>query len=69
MEKLNKLEERIIDCLDDDIKAPYEVAKELRMKRKSQLLKLKDAINLLYTKEIIDTVQMNGEKKIYVKQM
>lgn len=66
---MNKLEKKVIQCLNEDIKAPYEVAQDLRMKRKTQLLKLKDAINSLYAMDLIDTIQLNGEKKIYVKTM
>ena len=66
---MNKLEKKVIQCLNEDIKAPYEVAQELRMKRKMQLLKLKNALNELYANDVIDTIKVNGEKKIYVKTM
>lgn len=66
---MKKFEKKVIQCLDDDIKSPYELAQEMRLRRKSQLLKLKDALNLLYTNDVIDTVKVNGEKKVYVKTM
>lgn len=66
---MKKFEKKVIQCLDDDIKSPYELAQEMRLRRKSQLLKLKDVLNLLYTNDVIDTVKVNGEKKVYVKTM
>lgn len=64
---MNKLEKRVLESLKDDLKAPYELPKLLRMRRKAQLLKLMDTINILYSKDKIDVIEVNGIKKIYVK--
>lgn len=61
------LEKRVMGVLQDEVKAPYEVAQLLRLKRKIQLLQLKDTINMLYTDGKIDTLKVNGVTKVYVK--
>lgn len=69
MIKMNKFEKKVIGVMGDDFKAPYEVAELLRLKRKVQLIKLKDTLNKMYSNDIINMVAVNGEKKIYVKKM
>ena len=64
---MKDLEKRVLESLKDDFKEPCELPKLLRMKRKAQLLKLLDTINTLYANDKIDSVEINGVKKIYVK--
>ena len=64
-----KIENKVLRTLKDDFKAPNEIAHDLRLRRKAELIKLKNAINLLYSNDVIDTIKLNGEKKIYVKKM
>lgn len=64
---MKSLEKRILACLENDFKEPCELPKLLRIKREVQLLKLVDAINKLYTNDLIDSIKINGVKKIYVK--
>ena len=64
---MKRLEKRVLESLKNDFKEPCELPQLLRMKRKAQLLKLIDTINTLYANEVIDTVEINGVKKIYVK--
>lgn len=61
------LEKKVMKVLQDDVKAPYEIAQLLRLKRKIQLLKLKDTINQLYTDGKIETIKINEVTKVYVK--
>lgn len=65
---MNKLEKKVINAMGDDFMAPYEVAQLLRLRRKVQLMKLKDTLNKLYTNDIINMVAVNGENKIYVRK-
>lgn len=65
---MRKLEKQVIEVMGDDFIAPYEVAQLLRLKRKAQLMKLKDTLNKLYTNDVINMVAVNGENKIYVRK-
>lgn len=65
---MRKLEKQVIDVMGDEFKAPYEVAQLLRLKRKAQLMKLKDTLNKLYSNDVINMVAVNGENKIYVRK-
>lgn len=64
---MKSLEKRVLESLKSDFKEPCELPRLLRMKRKAQLLKLMDTINTLYAEDKIDTVKINGVKKLYVK--
>ena len=61
------LDKKVISVLQDDIKAPYEIAQLLRLKRRIQLEQLKNTINELYSNDKIDTLKVNGITKVYVK--
>ena len=61
-----RLKTKVVGVLEDGFKAPYEVAEQLRMRRKRELLRLKKVLNELYANNLIDTFNYNGEKKLYL---
>lgn len=65
--RLERMETKIVNALGDEMMAPYEVAEKLRLKRKSQLLLLKDAINSLYAQDDIEAITVNNVKMLYLK--